>query len=577
MKKLYTLLSALLFAVSSWAGTLYVTGGATGLNYWSPDNPTVITSETNQYEFTYKDFVSFKMSTAKGDWDTFNGSALGTGSELEANKTIKLEPWGEDLQLPWVGEWTVKVDLDAMTMVLTTTTPKPVGYKKLYLRGDMNNWGTTTELATADGVVYTLDNVDIAKGQGFKIADANWGSDNYGSQANMEVNKDYKLQKGGGTSNCTMKEAVKGGKLSFNITTQNFRIDAAGDAETDCQIYWDNKLTNWTEVYCLLTDADGEEFDPYPGNPMDATSVEGIYTFTAPAGYVKVKFNNGEGAESPVYTVKNNYIYSISIAGIPYEAPKDFSNYYVNVPGEFNNWGDNGVQPDADGIATLTLTDVVGNFKVKVYDGSNDVWYSNGATLIANSWMTLDGMNVDPGMRLPVALQSGAVKIEFDCNKNAIRVSQTKLDLSTYYVNIVGPFNNWEANGVQPDVETGIADVTVSGMTAEGFKIKVWTGSTDVWYCNGSEIAPSESWVKIVGNSDTTMTVPSTAIGKDMLLQFNVLNGEMRYSLLDAIENISTENNAAPVYYNLQGIRVDNPANGLFIEVRGNKTTKVLK
>lgn len=33
----------------------------------------------------------------------------------------------------------------------------------------------------------------------------------------------------------------------------------------------------------------------------------------------------------------------------------------------------------------------------------------------------------------------------------------------------------------------------------------------------------------------------------------------------------------APVYYNLQGVRVANPENGLFIEVRGNKAAKVLK
>lgn len=33
----------------------------------------------------------------------------------------------------------------------------------------------------------------------------------------------------------------------------------------------------------------------------------------------------------------------------------------------------------------------------------------------------------------------------------------------------------------------------------------------------------------------------------------------------------------APVYYNLQGVKVENPANGIFIEVRGAKATKVVK
>lgn len=36
-------------------------------------------------------------------------------------------------------------------------------------------------------------------------------------------------------------------------------------------------------------------------------------------------------------------------------------------------------------------------------------------------------------------------------------------------------------------------------------------------------------------------------------------------------------NDAAPVYYNLNGVRVENPANGIFIEKRGNKAVKVVK
>ncbi len=43
-----------------------------------------------------------------------------------------------------------------------------------------------------------------------------------------------------------------------------------------------------------------------------------------------------------------------------------------------------------------------------------------------------------------------------------------------------------------------------------------------------------------------------------------------------AVEAIDVEN--APVYYfNLQGVRVENPANGIFVKVVGNKATKVVK
>ena len=43
-----------------------------------------------------------------------------------------------------------------------------------------------------------------------------------------------------------------------------------------------------------------------------------------------------------------------------------------------------------------------------------------------------------------------------------------------------------------------------------------------------------------------------------------------------AIEGISIDNQAQdPVYYNLQGIRVNAPSKGIYIEVRGNKVSKV--
>lgn len=52
------------------------------------------------------------------------------------------------------------------------------------------------------------------------------------------------------------------------------------------------------------------------------------------------------------------------------------------------------------------------------------------------------------------------------------------------------------------------------------------------------------------------------------------------FSSIGAIENsvneIEAAEDVAPVYYNLQGVRVDNPEKGLFIKVQGNKSTKVV-
>lgn len=43
-----------------------------------------------------------------------------------------------------------------------------------------------------------------------------------------------------------------------------------------------------------------------------------------------------------------------------------------------------------------------------------------------------------------------------------------------------------------------------------------------------------------------------------------------------SVDNIDLAD-ISPVYYNLNGMIVDNPANGIFIEVRGTKVSKVVR
>lgn len=47
--------------------------------------------------------------------------------------------------------------------------------------------------------------------------------------------------------------------------------------------------------------------------------------------------------------------------------------------------------------------------------------------------------------------------------------------------------------------------------------------------------------------------------------------------VMTEIEEIDDDDQAAAVYYNLQGVKVDNPSNGIFIEVKGKKARKVVK
>ena len=56
---------------------------------------------------------------------------------------------------------------------------------------------------------------------------------------------------------------------------------------------------------------------------------------------------------------------------------------------------------------------------------------------------------------------------------------------------------------------------------------------------------------------------------------WEVKNIKLRGKLMTGVDGIEAEENAVPVYYNLQGVRVAQPESGLYIEVKGGKSRKV--
>lgn len=123
-------------------------------------------------------------------------------------------------------------------------------------------------------------------------------------------------------------------------------------------------------------------------------------------------------------------------------------------------------------------------------------------------------------------------------------------------------------------------------------KLKVGTGAAD-WEPTYNVVgnAPTEEWQAIeltiadfkklnpafnysnVTNTNYFVLLAGGVAGQNVCIDgfyFITPGGE------GAISTIDTDNsNAAPVYYNLQGVRVNNPENGIFIRKAGDKVEKV--
>ncbi|MBQ9077246.1 MAG: chitobiase/beta-hexosaminidase C-terminal domain-containing protein [Muribaculaceae bacterium] len=111
--------------------------------------------------------------------------------------------------------------------------------------------------------------------------------------------------------------------------------------------------------------------------------------------------------------------------------------------------------------------------------------------------------------------------------------------------------------------------ITISGTNAKLVSIE-FTGNkastTQLSAGNGS--FSGSTWTATEEVSSVTFTTTATTNISTITVNYNVNTG---------IENVDSEDTDAPAeYYNLQGVKVANPENGLYIRVQGNKATKIL-
>lgn len=117
----------------------------------------------------------------------------------------------------------------------------------------------------------------------------------------------------------------------------------------------------------------------------------------------------------------------------------------------------------------------------------------------------------------------------------------------------------------------------------------------------GNSTAKAFSFTLVnISDSETPVATFSTEAEKKMYkfehtveaatpVQFRLYNNGNQFNIHDmlltkvdnggqvGVAEVAAEAEAAAVYYNLQGVRVENPANGLYIRVRGNKVDKVIR
>ncbi|MDE6272852.1 MAG: hypothetical protein K2M31_07580 [Muribaculaceae bacterium] len=480
-----------------------------------------------------------------------------------------------------------------------------------YLIGGFNNWGlkqANCKFADQGDGTYVLDYAGVLS-SGFKINDGTWSNNaaNFGGSGNLIPGTPYNLTVGGSSGNIGLAEPISNPHLVLDPTAKTLLITGQA-AESKISYGIHGSLSSSTWVTTDMTEKDGkwvadEVVVSYAnaqfgikkmdnGNQTDWISSPTPLTISGNGEYtLEVDGGNNLGITAGTYSFSfdpETMVLTVTGEGEEPPTPPTPGDKDLYLVGEPTGWALNTAYKftQNDNVYTLELENgLTGEWKI--WDGTWAYNFGAGDVTSPESGVEADAW-FNAGNNFKSAF-SGKTTIVFTLvagsdvqgatvPSKVVVTAESIVEpdpIDQWFVNVVGPFNNWVGEGVNPNTE-GVAEVKGLALDADGFKVKVWNGIGDTWYCNGEALVLDTPTI-VIGNIDTLMTVDGLEEGMLYNVTFNVLTGEITVAKdvntgVEAVE-VAEE---APVYFNLQGVKVANPENGIYVKVVNGKASKVV-
>lgn len=346
-------------------------------------------------------------------------------------------------------------------------------------------------------------------------------------------------------------------------------------------VYFYNQ-NNWTEVHAYTWNSqNGDENNGWPGEIITKTNSDNLfgYEITKDA-FDMIIFNNGSDQQTnnlKIIDGKEYYPYSGNSQTVYLDnSETQWANvyiYYWTEKGD-NNWPGLKIRKSSNNIYTAEIPKDATGFIFNNYNGSQTAdltdptpiyhgekgsnkfkstlsvyvigdikrFDDSEAHIWANNWdgaqMTYEGEGIYKIKRLEMLPNNyNTPELQKDFKPCLFRLI-SKLDSEWNNGNNYGPSND---------------DKTFVQGSPSNFKIEVGKSN------NNWSFATSKS-------SDHFDTIDLT---------LDVINGTLSSDYSTGVESISEDNTNAPAeYFNLQGVKVNNPENGLYIVRQGNKVSK---
>lgn len=484
----------------------------------------------------------------------------------------------------------------AMTMALAANATD------YYLIGGFNNWileDPQVKFELQDDGNYTLD-YDGTLTSGFKINDGTWSNDeaNFGGSEMLVLGETYDLQVGGSSGNIPLTENVENPHMVFNPIAKTLLV--TGEAVATDNIYgihgdifgdpsWSTENMTLTDGKWVLADRDVNAgnfgikiIDRASGNQtgwIASAGVPQVYLNTPIACEIEgTNFSIAAGTYTFTFDPEAMTLLIVEAGEEPEPDPDAISLY---LRGGMNDWGavDDWKFTTTDNIVfTLSNVSVAAETEFKIADafwgeynyGGNQVWLGYESELIYN------GANL--------ILMEGGEDLTFTFNLENLTLVITDpthpaIDMSSLRYGVKGNIfgdPNWsieemslvEDNWVLADAEIQAGFFGIAVLDAEGTQLP---GSPGWYACLDGQVAEFDKPLNMgiygynleIGEGKYTFTFNPEAM---TLLITPDSSG------VNAVEAVDSD----AVYYNLQGVGVNNPTKGTYIKISGDKVSKVI-
>lgn len=493
---------------------------------------------------------------------------------------------------------TVRMNTIKVTLV-KKEAPQPT-YPELYFRGAQNdNAADEASLFTRTDGVYTLT---LAKLNGnFKIADAEWGVQFSTKNTAMALGTEYAVEDAAGMGgDMAIEGAAKDVTITFDYTTMKLKVEGtAYTPEVGYQINSNLTVTTWSKADMTKTAEGKWEYVVIPavaageiqvirtedGTPKDylGSAAEEISeanpSVTMGAGLANLKFALTADSEYKFTFDPETSTLTVAPTAEPITHPVLYfrgGNTSWEITDETNK------MTETDGVYTFTLDKLNAEFKIAAEDWDEASFSTKNLAMELDTEYDVTSVIMQDNSNMSMAKNIINATVTFDYKAMKLKVEGTVDDTPAVITYIIkGSFTEpaWDTKDmVKSDVDdtwsyTGV----LAAEAGDVLVVQLNDGVEKVWFkAPATEVlSAAKPEITVAADGEGNPKYDFTGLDvKEITFTFNPATGALKASWTTGIEGISADFDPTAEYYNLQGLRVNTPATGLYIVVRGNNVTK---